>query len=632
MFTWVFIDLLFSTKLTKFVKKIISMKGIRSAIREGRFHSQKAQSLLPWRWQWTRKSLVLATTLVTVVVFGLDMFFLNDWAAPSSLHDWITGDGGLLFYLLGFGSAYAFLQLGRPRPKQPPSKGSPASGRTNANQSRQAASMRKEQRNTNAKPALREGALCKATASGGLSMNAADLEIETRAIDVFSAPASSAARVNHAITQAAARFGAEKAGDILAGMESEGLESDATSYNLVIRAYAKNGDLSNASRWFKKMSERGLEPNEYSYNTLMNAHAKADDVSGVEAWMDHMTQNNVVATGISYAIVIHASARRGDVVSAERWLERMIEAGLTPDCVNYNSLIHACSVRKDSEGAERWFEKLMASGQEPTVMTYTALVDACSKSLDVKKAERWMSQLLELGLEPNVVSFSAMVDACARVGDIERAERWYTKMLEYKVLPNAYIFSALINACARASDVEAACAWLKRAESSGAALDAVVYGCVINACGKAGDSKSAMTAFRQMRAQGIRTHIVVYGALARPFAYAGDWEEVERIQEEMAKDGIAMNDYFLYSVLLAYSRAKPRRGDRAEAAFYKAMSDGVQPNERIVKALSSAVGRARCTQILNGLGLHDPALRGALVGGGADPPARRSSRTHTACD
>lgn len=610
------------------------MKGIQTAGREaatkGRCPPHKAQRLFPWRWQWTRKSLVLATTLVTVAVFALDMLFLNDWAAPSTLWDWIGGDGGLLFYVLGFGSAYAFLRLTRIRPKQPPGKASPPGGRASAGHARQAAPVRKETRNTIAKPALQEGTLHKATASGGLSLKGKDLEIESWGCDTTPTSSSSAARVNQSITQVALRNGPEKAGDVLESLESEGLQSDATSYNLVIRAYAKSGDLAGAERWFKKMSDRGFEPNEYSYNTLMNAYAKADDVAGVEAWMAHMTAHNITATGISYAIVIHASARRGDVEAAQRWLEKMIEAGLTPDCVNYNSLIHACSVCKDAEGAERWFDELVARGQEPTVMTYTALVDACSKSLDVKKAERWMQQLLALGLEPNVVSFSAMVDACARVGDIERAERWYAKMQELKVQPNAYIFSALINACARACDVEAACAWLQRAESSGTTLDAVVYGCVINACGKAGDSKSAMQAFRQMRGQGIRTHIVVYGALARPFAYSGDWEEVERIQGEMAADGIAMNDYFLYTVLLAYSRAKPRRGDRAEAAFYKALSEGVQANERVVKALSSAVGRTRCTQILNGLGLHDPALRGALVGGGVDPPGRRGGRTHAA--
>merc|ERR1719476_335498 len=190
-----------------------------------------------------------------------------------------------------------------------------------------------------------------------------------------------------------------------------------------------------------------------------------------------------------------------------------------------------------------------------------------------------------------------MIDACARVGDVARAERWHSRMAAEGVQPNAYIYSALINACARAGDVDAACAWLDHAEVSGDPLDSVVYGCVINACGKAGDCERAMAVFQKMRAKHIRSHIIVYGALARPFAYRGDWSEVERIAEDMCADGIAMNDYFLYTMLLAYARAKPPRPDRAEVTFRSAMESGLRSNARLAKVLASAVGRPRAAQL-----------------------------------
>merc|ERR1719443_166192 len=224
-----------------------------------------------------------------------------------------------------------------------------------------------------------------------------------------------------------------------------------------------------------------------------------------------------------------------------------------------------------------------------------------------------MNELLELGIEPNVVSFSSMIDACARVGDLARAEHWHGKMQEWGVQPNVYIYSALINACAKNSDVEGAYRWLERAEGSGTTLDAVVYGCVINACGKAGDTECAKKVFQQMRSQGIQTHVIIYGALARPFAYKGDYAEVERIADEMVAEGIPLNDHFLYMILLSYSRAKPRKADRAEAAFCKAIAEGVGINERVLKALSQAVGRARCSQLLEKYERDGMIKRGTLA-------------------
>merc|ERR1719401_1317381 len=194
-----------------------------------------------------------------------------------------------------------------------------------------------------------------------------------------------------------------------------------------------------------------------------------------------------------------------------------------------------------------------------------------------------------------------MINVCAKVRDLHRAEYWYTEMKEHGVQPNEFSISALINACARVGDVQAACAWLDRAEQGGTTLDGVVYSCVINACAKIGDSAQAMSIFEKMRAIGIKSHIVTYAALARPFAYSGDWPEVERIAEMLKVDGIAMNDYFLYTLLLAYSRAKPREVARAEATFRSAVQEGMVVNDRIEKALASAVGKGRCAYLIRKL-------------------------------
>jgi len=584
----------------KVLKKDISMQRTqlppRSPVNErrstgGRCSPTSALTTKPLSpWRCNRKSLVAATTLLTTAVFSLDML-LNDWTVPSSLWAWLVGDLGIVFSVMGFVTAYVFLCWRRPR-----SRPSGCGKYRQASRKQDLVSPAQARLAANVKTQHPESPLSPAPCSG----TAMGAENENLRPESPAATSTSTAQVNFAINQAASRGDSRKAAAVLESLAAGGAKVDATSYNLLMRSYAKNNDRHGAECCLKNMCTRGIAPTEYSFNTLMNMCAKSDDAAGVEGWMQQMLTKGVVVTGISYAIVIHTSARQGRVGRAQGWLEKMIDAGLKPDCVHYNSMIHACSVKKDAEGAERWLEKLVEKGLEPTVMTYTALVDACSKSLDVKKAEHWMQQLLGIQ-QPNVVSFSAMVDACARVGDLERAERWYGKMHDLGVQPNAYIYSSLINACAKHSDVGAACEWLRRAEESGTTLDVVVYGCVIHACGKAGDSHAAMATFRQMRSQGIQSTIVVYGSLARPFAYAGEWEEVERILEEMTGDGISMNDYILYTLLLAYSRAKPRQSGRAEAAFHKALLDGVQPNDRLFKVLASAVGRPRCAEILERL-------------------------------
>ena len=100
---------------------------------------------------------------------------------------------------------------------------------------------------------------------------------------------------------------------------------------------------------------------------------------------------------------------------------------------------------------------------------------------------------------------------------------------------------------------------------------------------------------------GIRPNVVCYSALARPFAHNGDWRFVEDLAKQMTSQGLRMNEYFLYALLLAYAKGQPREESRAEHAVRKAYAEGVDINQHIVTVLVRAVGRMHSRQILRDL-------------------------------
>jgi pentatricopeptide repeat protein len=244
---------------------------------------------------------------------------------------------------------------------------------------------------------------------------------------------------------------------------------------------------------------------------------------------------------------------------------------------------------------------MCALSLEPTVTTYTTLIGASAKSGQITRAEFWMARMVDQGVKPNVVSFAAVIDACAKSGDPTRAVHWHEQMVSLGVLPNSHIYASVISAFAHVGDASSAEAWLERSErdencDSG---DVVVYSSVISACAKAGDADRALEVYQRMRSNGIRPHIVAYAALARPFAYKGDWHQVELIAADMAADRVATNEYFIYAQLLAYATARPRQELRAEACFREAAARGVRLNDHIQSALTRAVGKPRCAELMN---------------------------------
>merc|ERR1719440_2082606 len=99
----------------------------------------------------------------------------------------------------------------------------------------------------------------------------------------------------------------------------------------------------------------------------------------------------------------------------------------------------------------------------------------------------------------------------------------------------------------------------------------VVYNAVLDACAKASECELAQQIFRKMRAGGISPNVVTYASLAKPYAHQGNWQQVERLQKEMTSQGLAMNEYFLYALLLAYASAHPRQCARAEVTLREAI-------------------------------------------------------------
>merc|ERR1740117_2169435 len=76
-------------------------------------------------------------------------------------------------------------------------------------------------------------------------------------------------------------------------------------------------------------------------------------------------------------------------------------------------------------------------------------------------------------------------------------------------------------------------------------------------------------------------------------------------RRQMTAEGLAMNEYFLYTQLLAYANGKPRQAARAEQVFRDASAVGVQVNKHVLTALQRAVGRSRSLQLVEELGVPD---------------------------
>lgn len=73
----------------------------------------------------------------------------------------------------------------------------------------------------------------------------------------------------------------EEAKGLLENMRERGLGVDARAYNVMLKGYARRGDVQKMRDMLEEMQRCGIEPSIASYNTLINVYVRRGDMPEV---------------------------------------------------------------------------------------------------------------------------------------------------------------------------------------------------------------------------------------------------------------------------------------------------------------------------------------------------------------
>jgi len=397
---------------------------------------------------------------------------------------------------------------------------------------------------------------------------------------------------------------------------AKGVRLDAFGYNPVIADAARALDPEKAEWWLLQMIQDGAEPDVVSYNSVINAWAKKGDALGAQRLVELMCEKDVEPDVVTLGVAVHACAKAGDYGRAEAIFKQIVLRGKTePDAICYNALINAAVKAGDVAHAEGWLETMLKNGVAPSVVSYTTVLNAHARAGSIKKAEQCLECMLADGVEANVVSYSALVHACVKAGDVVRAEKWFNHMRGAGIQANAVSYSVLLNVCAKAGDYARAEKWLVRMLEDKVQPNVICYNNVIDACVKAAQPDRAEVWLRHLtgkcvspdgtavRPPEITPTRLSYTMVAQAYALQGTYSEVERLLVEMEEQGIIMDEFSLTVLISAYSRARPRKRDRAETAFREYVARGLPITKAPLRVLRSIVGAQRFEKLLADLSL-----------------------------
>jgi pentatricopeptide repeat protein len=319
-------------------------------------------------------------------------------------------------------------------------------------------------------------------------------------------------------------------------------------YTLAVDAWGKAGNPENAKRILSRMEDLGasdstLAPTRVTYNAMMNAYIKHGDMKSASNIIESMEATSGLAPIINdYNVLLAGYAKFGHAREAEQLVKRMIAVcrdenkdDLKPDLYSYNTLLDAWA-KSNEPGRGVRVQEILAT-----------LIDKHESG--------------EFEWSPDERTFSTAMTALARSGGtIEQIEKLWedatSRGLGFGADP--YMSTALLDAYANSNSAEKAEQILEKLEKEGRATD-VAYNTVLKAWKAKGNEQATEHAeklFERMKKLDLMVDAFSYCTLIAIHANRGDRQSAERAEQlvdEMKKDQLVPNVETLNAGMLLFA-------------------------------------------------------------------------------
>jgi len=369
---------------------------------------------------------------------------------------------------------------------------------------------------------------------------------------------------------------------------------DDFSWNVIIRAYTRQGITGEALALLHQMQQTGIEPNHITFasvlpscvdlaaleqvhdriiksgfqsdvfveSALVDMYAKCGRIQNARDIFDKMRQRDVV----SWAVMIAGYAQNGFAEDALKLYQRMKVEGVKPNLKIFTSLLPACANLAALEQGREIHEEIIRSGFKPDLFVENALVDMYAKCGNIEKAREvfnkmhqrdvvsWTAmiagysihgcgkealglfqQMENSGTKPNHVTLLCIMSVCSHVGLVDKGLEYFDCMSrDYQMTPAMEHYRCVVDLLGRAGRLDEAHGFINRMPIK---PDAAVWRCLLGACRIHNNIElGERTAARLLELE--PENEAPYVLLSNIYASAGRWDDREKMRKMMEDRGV----------------------------------------------------------------------------------------------
>merc|ERR1719409_808510 len=201
---------------------------------------------------------------------------------------------------------------------------------------------------------------------------------------------------------------------------------------------------------YEEMKNHASACNLVTYNTLIDACARVGEMEKATALFRDMCERGVDPDLITYSTVIKGYCVQGDLEQGIQLFSLMRKRNIKPDAILFNSILDGCARKRMRTLTEQVLRDMEEAKVAPSNFTLSILVKLYGREGDLDRAFEVVEQYpAKYGFQANATVYTCLMSSCISNECLDRALKAFEMMKEGKCAPDAKTYSTLINGCLR---------------------------------------------------------------------------------------------------------------------------------------------------------------------------------------
>jgi len=263
-------------------------------------------------------------------------------------------------------------------------------------------------------------------------------------------------------------------GDIEGGYEliHDMLNDDKTAplvnsvmYGSIVKGFSHKKNFGRVWDVYDEMRERKLQFSMVTYNTLIDACARSGDLSRIPSLLKDIDAQGLQCGLVTYSAILKGYCQTNRIDDAFELVNDMMKTtNLEPDEIMYNTLLDGCARQGLYDRGMALLAKMKKSTVCPSNFTLSVLVKMANRSKQLEKAFEICEEMTtEYKFRMNVHVFNNLIQACINHREFQRAVSVLEGMLRERVRPDVRTYSLLLRSCIEERDPTKAAGILRAA-------------------------------------------------------------------------------------------------------------------------------------------------------------------------